>query len=53
LIVRLPAVVQWTTADGFGAKYRLLGARQTYALDQLVPRRVASQTHLRLVAHAS
>jgi len=33
---RLPAVVRWTTADGFGVQFGLLDARTTYAISQLL-----------------
>ena len=32
----LPAVVRWTDATGFGVQFGLLGARETYAISQLV-----------------
>lgn len=33
---RLPAVVRWTSPVGFGVQFRELGARETYAISQLV-----------------
>ena len=32
---RLPAVVRWTKAGGFGVQFGLLGARETYAITKL------------------
>jgi type IV pilus assembly protein PilZ len=34
--VRIPAVVRWTTANGFGVQFGLLGARDTSALVALL-----------------
>jgi hypothetical protein len=33
---RLPAVVRWSKAGGFGVQFGLLGARETHALNVLV-----------------
>ncbi|HMJ12103.1 MAG TPA: PilZ domain-containing protein [Polyangiaceae bacterium] len=32
---RLPAVVRWTKAGGFGVQFGLLGARETHAITRL------------------
>jgi type IV pilus assembly protein PilZ len=32
---RLPAVVRWTKAGGFGVQFGLLGARETHAITKL------------------
>jgi len=34
--LRLPAVVRWVTAHGFGLQFGRLGARETHALVQLL-----------------
>jgi c-di-GMP-binding flagellar brake protein YcgR len=34
--VRLPAVVRWSTAEGFGVQFGLLGARETHALSNMM-----------------
>jgi hypothetical protein len=34
--VRLPAVVRWTKADGFGDQFGLLGALETHLLSELM-----------------
>ncbi len=31
-LLRLPAVVRWRTADGFGVQFGLLGARDTHGI---------------------
>jgi type IV pilus assembly protein PilZ len=33
--LRLPGVVRWAQADGFGMQFALLGARETFAITQL------------------
>lgn len=33
---RLPAVVRWSTASGFGVQFGFLGARDTHAITQLM-----------------
>lgn len=33
--LRLPAIVRWTLAEGFGVQFGLLGARDTHALVEL------------------
>jgi type IV pilus assembly protein PilZ len=33
---RLPALVRWTEASGFGVQFGLLGARETHAISQLL-----------------
>jgi type IV pilus assembly protein PilZ len=35
---RLPAVVRWTTGEGIGLQFGLLGARETHAITALVAR---------------
>jgi type IV pilus assembly protein PilZ len=35
----LPAVVRWTRDDVVGAQFRLLGARETYAITELTRER--------------
>ncbi|MCS6899049.1 MAG: PilZ domain-containing protein [Myxococcales bacterium] len=35
-LTRLPAIVRWIRADGFGVQFGLLGARHTHALANLV-----------------
>lgn len=34
--VRLPAVVRWSTPEGFGVQFGLLGARETHALSNMM-----------------
>ena len=36
--VRLPGIVRWVTAGGFGVQFQLLGARETHAISQLLKR---------------
>lgn len=35
-LVRLPGVVRWTNASGFGVQFQQLGARETHALSMLM-----------------
>ena len=35
---RLPGVVRWSGADGFGVQFGLLGARETHAIVKLMRR---------------
>ena len=37
--LRLPGVVRWTKADGFGVQFGLLGAHATHAISALGTRR--------------
>lgn len=32
----LPAIVRWTRPDGMGLQFQLLGARETYAITEVV-----------------
>lgn len=34
--VKLPAVVRWSTQEGFGVQFGLLGARETHALSNMM-----------------
>ena len=34
--LRLPAIVRWTKADGFGVQFGLLGALETHVLTELM-----------------
>ena len=34
----LPAFVRWTTPEGFGVQFGLLGARETHAINELTRR---------------
>ena len=36
---RLPAVVRWVKADGFGVQFGLLGARETHAITGMLSQR--------------
>jgi hypothetical protein len=36
--MKLPGIIRWTTNDGFGVQFQLLGARETHALALLVSR---------------
>jgi Na+-driven multidrug efflux pump len=33
---KLPAIVRWTSKDGFGVQFGLLGARETHAIAKLI-----------------
>jgi type IV pilus assembly protein PilZ len=34
--VKLPAVVRWSTPEGFGVQFGLLGAKETHALSNMM-----------------
>jgi len=40
--LRLPAIVRWTKADGFGVQFGLLGALETHVLTELMKSAQAS-----------
>ena len=33
---KLPAIVRWSSKDGFGVQFGLLGARETHAITKLI-----------------
>ena len=36
--LRLPGVVRWTSGNGMGVQFRLLGVRETHAITEIVTR---------------
>lgn len=43
-LTRLPGIVRWTNADGFGVQFQQLGARETHTLSVLMTSFRLSQT---------